>query len=363
MIKNIPKSAKKIAEKIKENKGQPVAIQSKDIVDSADGNITSNEVMVARRSIMFASDVPIIAEKQRTSGTGKKAGSRSTAYFRALTPEEFKRHEFVQENFQRLTHENINMIINRILQVRPETDMTGLLQYLVICDIIIQYKGDGRFVSVSRNVVACSLMQTKEKVEGLISNLIQAGIVSRFHSKLRFNSVFEDVKLEEDSTEGKTADDMINEVLSGKSQAESKFQNCLRVALREYNNKADRVEVLQIRLNDVTEKLERLQKSYAKIKAQSDGFTMSVSAYKKQSKAYKALEEQCNAQKKSIERYHDILKKGFERRETHMETFTQGILKAVMDYETDNKKGKFITAVNALTADLNRGMEDAYPSR
>lgn len=360
---NIPQSAKKLAEKIKEGNGKPVAVQSKDILDAAPGKITSNEMMLARRSIMFASDVPIIAEKQRTSGSGKRAGSKSVAYFRALTPEEFKSHQFVQENFQRLSHDDINRIINRILMVKPETDMKGLLQYLVVCDLIVQFKGQGHFVQLSRSVIACSLMESREKVEELLNDLVQAGIVSRFRSRLRYNSIFEDIGSQPTRETKEPLMKKEAEAAPEASKSEDKFHKYIRLMSSEYETTAEQLEIYKIRLNETLEKLGRLQEDYALLKEKADGFTVMASSYGKQNQAYKDLKKKTDAQEKEIERYRKILKDGGQRMEVHIETFTQGVTHAMMNYEADHKAGKFTTSITSLIADLNRGLGTIYPKR
>ena len=272
MLEDVIEKAKKVSEKIAEDEESTVV--SNEFVDevTGDGHLTPNQMALLRHAIPFVGDTPIVPERH--------ANPRQRT-FRPMTKTEFEDYELTDQNFLRLSTDEITKIKKRIKKAKPNIPAKEILRLLTLCDMLVQSGARKGYISYRKGYTAYSVNITKEELEERLRFLEHAGIISISSTgKVRFNEVFVDM---ETTT---SASDNIR--LPQKTEAEMRIQKKnheeakMKLGeIQEYiENLQQENEAMQRQIAILEAEKYQLNDSFLKMKESSDNIPVILAAYK-----------------------------------------------------------------------------------
>lgn len=354
MIERVPEAARALGE-IASKSSEPIRFKNQDIRDSInEGGLNPNDLAMIRRVIPFASEAPIVPVHL---GTKKNGESRGALAYQSLNEEEFENYTFTDNNFNTLNSEDIGNIVERIYEDQPDVSKKDVLRYLTVCDMIIQLHGRGHYIKQKRSLLACSIMVSKEELDGIITYLVRLGILSIANRMIRYNTIFKDAS--DEDAEAPKAEGGRRPTAGGLHDF-TEFMEKTSYMLEEQ----DRIyQALKAEQNMLHDQITDLKQRLANEKAKNDGYEAVLESYGELQKAYNDVSKKYATCDKNLLKINLYKKNVYEGVRTVLMRFSKKASEYAQQYESDHKADEFNARMTILTADTLKSAMNAFSKK
>ena len=363
MMAGVPDAAKELAQKIQKQEGQ-VQISTKDMKATSTGdNLNSNDAGWLRRSISFATknENSRIVPVRMPEGAKNPGGALA---YQTMSKESFEGYRFSENNFNTLTNEDVENIIDRIRSVYPDIGNDKIFPVLTICDIIVQFRGRDNYIPTRIRTLACSLLTTKEKVQDILMDMEKLGIVTQFKRTIRFNTIFKDAieaTKEKEQIEKELQDRKENPVHSLRRRVDNR-----KAVAKPLNKILDIVDDYEDQLAKARHEIEQLktrirldEKNTVEARKITDTYGDVLASYKKLQEEDEDLRRQLEQYKQAhatLNRYRQAMKKNAD---IVLSKLLSQAMYATMEYSDGGNVDVFKTAIMTAMSDAKSSITSA----